>query len=181
MEKLTRKSPRLSVAMASLMAIILLVAVLVTTHIGRVAARGTDNEPTHAQAIVNKYLAILNAGMASGTCDFSALTTVYAPNAIVRATSGPFSPGGPFGPGGSLGQQEFDGVNAIIGFYTELCHIVSGEGVAQWTQDAAFLLSPTVLDSYEHASFNGVVGGHCEHVFTISGNRIVSLDWSVYG
>lgn len=181
MDKLTRKSHRLPVAMAGLMAIILLVAVLVTTHVGRVAARGTDTGPTHARAIVNKYLGILNAGMASGTCDFSALTTVYGPDAIVRATSGPFSPGGPFGSGGSFGQQEFDGIGAIIGFYTKLCHIVSGEGLAQWTQDAAFLLSPNVLDSYEHVSFNGVLRGRCEHVFAISGDLIASLDWSVYG
>jgi hypothetical protein len=179
MNKRTRKPLLLSVALASLMAA-LLAAAVVATHIGHVAAQAADTGPTHAQTIVDEYLGLLNAGMASGTCDFSALSTVYASDATVRATGGPFAPGGPFGPGGAFGQQEFDGISAITGFYTKLCHIVSHVGVAQWTQDAGFLLSPNVLDSYEHVSFNGVLSGRCEHVFTISGDRITSLDWSVY-
>jgi hypothetical protein len=179
MSKQTRKPLLLSVALGSLVTISL-VAVLVVTHVGRATAQAADTGPSHAQTIVNEYLSILNTGMASGTCDFSALSTVYAPDAVVRATGGPFSPGGPFGPGGAYGQQEFDGLEAITGFYTKLCHIVSGRGVAQWTQDVGFLLSPNVLDSYEHVSFDGVLGGRCEHVFTISGDHLASLDWSVY-
>jgi hypothetical protein len=174
-----RKPLLLSVALASLVAVIL-VTVFVTAHTGTAAAQTSDIGPSHAQMIVNQYLGILNAGMASGTCDFSALSTVYAPDATVRATGGPFAPGGPFGPGGAFGQQQFDGLTAITGFYTKLCHLVSGRGVAAWTQDSAILLSPNVLDSYEHVSFNGVLSGRCEHVFTISGDKLASLDWTVY-
>ena len=56
----------------------------------------------HAQDIVDKYLGILNNGMKSGSCDFSALSTVYTSDATVTATGGPFSPGGPFGSGGTF-------------------------------------------------------------------------------
>lgn len=136
--------------------------------------------PHHAQTIVDKYLGILNAGMKSGTCDFSALSSVYTPNAAVRLTGGPFAPGGPFGPGGSFGEQQFHGMAAITSFYVKLCHVVSQKGVAQWKQDAGYLLSPNVLNSYEEVDFAGQVGGRCMHVFTISGDHIASLDWSVY-
>jgi hypothetical protein len=136
--------------------------------------------PHHAQDIVDKYLDILNAGMKSGSCDFSALSSVYTPDATVTLTGGPFAPGGPFGPGGSFGEQQFHGIAAVTGLYVKLCHVVSQKGVAQWTQDAGFLLSPNVLNSYEHISVSGQLTGRCLHVFTISGNHIASLDWSVY-
>ena len=136
--------------------------------------------PHHAQDVVNKYLDILNSGMKSGSCDFSTLSTIYTPDATVIATGGPFSPGGPFGPGGSFGEQQFHGIAAVTGFYTKLCHIVSKNGVAQWTQDAGILLSPNVLNSYEHVSFSDQLAGRCMHVFTVSGDRISSLNWSIY-
>jgi hypothetical protein len=137
-------------------------------------------DPHHAQTVVDKFLGILNAGMSSGSCDFSALSSVYAPDATVIATGGPFAPGGPFGPGGAFGEQQFHGIAAITGFYTKLCHIVSQRGVAKWTQDAGYLLSPNVLNSYEDVSFSGTIGGRCMHAFTISGDRIASLNWSIY-
>jgi hypothetical protein len=49
-----------------------------------------------------------------------------------------------------------------------------------WSQDAGFLLNPTVLNSYEHVSDSGHIIGRCMHAFTVRGNQIVSLDWSVY-
>ena len=136
--------------------------------------------PHHAQTIVDKYLGILNAGMKSGTCDFSALISVYTPDATVTLTGGPFTPGGPFGPGGSFGEQQYHGIAAVTGFYVKLCHVVSQNGVAQWKQDAGYLLSPNVLNSYEEVDFSGQTGGRCMHVFTISGDHIASLDWSIY-
>lgn len=136
--------------------------------------------PHHAQDVVDKYLSILDNGMKSGSCDFSALSTIYTPDATVIATGGPFSPGGPFGSGGAFGEQQFHGITAVTSFYTKLCHIASKNGVAQWTQDSGFLLSPNVLNSYEHVSFSDQLAGRCMHVFTISGDRISSLDWSVY-
>ena len=134
----------------------------------------------HAQDIVDKYLGILNNGMKSGSCDFSALSTVYTSDATVTATGGPFSPGGPFGSGGTFNEQQFHGITEVTGFYVTLCHVVSHQGVAQWTQDAGYLLSPNVLNSYEHVSFSGQTAGRCMHVFTISGDKIASLNWSIY-
>src|SRR5215469_1302859 len=159
MSKPSGRPVLLSLALASLVAVIL-VTVFAATHARPAAAQATDTGPTHAQTIVNAYLNILNSGMQSGktrgSCtlsDFSALATVYAPDATVRATAGPFTPGGPFGPGGTYGQQEFDGLAAITGFYTKLCNIVvSHFAGAQWHQDVAFLLSPNVLNSYEHVN-----------------------------
>lgn len=169
----------------SLFAVLVVVALAVGIFVGmayqaRTVSAQPQMDPRHAQTIVDKYLGILNAGMKSGTCDFSALASVYTRDATVRVTGGPFSPGGPFGPGGSFGEQQFHGIAAITGFYVKLCHVVSQKGVAQWNQDAGYLLSPNVLNSYEEVDFSEQVGGRCMHVFTISGDHIASLDWSVY-
>ena len=172
--RLRRSLKQVSLGLAA----VLLVAVGVVAGATVSARTASANSATtglyHAQEVVNTYLGILNSGMSSGTCDFSAMSSVYAPAARVTAT------GGPFGPGGSFGEQQFDGITNIIGFYTKLCHVVSHLGVVQWTQDAAFLLAPNVLNSYEHTSVSGTFLGRCMHVFTISGDRIQSLDWSVY-
>ena len=170
-----------------LLSVLVLVALVAGFGIGvafhaRTAAAQPQAQvsPHHAQDVVNKYLGILNDGMKGGSCDFSALSTIYAPDATVIATGGPFSPGGPFGTGGSFGEQQFHGIGDVTAFYVKLCHIVSHNGVAQWTQDAGFLLSPNVLNSYEHVSFSGQTAGRCMHVFTISGDHISSLNWSIY-
>ncbi len=172
--------PLFGLAVILVLTIGFLVGMATQAKLASAQATQPQTPPPHAQTVVNHYLDILNVGMKSGTCDFSALATIYTPDARVTATGGPFAPGGPFGPGGSFGEQQAHGIAAIEGFYTKLCHVVSHLGVAQWTQDAGFLLSPTVLNSYEHVSFSGQPGGRCMHVFTISGNRIASLDWSVY-
>jgi hypothetical protein len=120
--------------------------------------------------------------MSSGTCDFSALSTVYTDEARLTLTGGPFAPGGPaaFRSSGALGEQQYQGIDAIIGFYTHLCGFTSHIGTAKWTQDGAFLLSPTVLNSYERLSFNGHLTGRCMHAFSIQADKIASLDWTVY-
>ncbi len=161
----------------------LLVAMGVAAGVGAVSAQSKDTGPYHAQNIVDTYLGILNSGMASGSCDFSALSEVYASDARLTLTGGPFSPGGPaaFEPSGAFGEQQYQGIDAITGFYTRFCGFVSHMGVAQWTQDGAQLLAPNVLNSYEHASFSGHPAGRCMHVFAISGDKIASLDWTIYG
>jgi hypothetical protein len=144
------------------------------------AGTAAQSDPHHAQQIVDTYLQKFNAAMGDSSCDFAALASVFAADATVMATGGPFAPGGPFGPGGSLGEQRFQGTTAILGFYAKLCGVVSHKGVAQWTQDAGYLLAPNVLNSYEHVTIGSHLVGHCMHVFTISGDHIASLDWSVY-
>jgi hypothetical protein len=146
------------------------------------AAQSQPSEVSHAQRVVNTYLETVNAGMATPQCEFAKLSTVLTPNADLILTGGPFAPGGPFGPGGSFGEQQVLGVSAIIGAYAKLCHILysKGAGAPSWTQDAGFLLAPNVLNSYEHVSLGGHFTGRCMHVFTVSDNRVSSLDWSVY-
>lgn len=149
---------------------------------GKGAPQAAAATPPETQAVVNQYLGILDSGMASSDCDFSGLSAVYAPDARVTASGGPFAPGGPFGAGNAYGAQEFDGIQAITGFYTKLCMVLHHAGLAapSWSQDAGFLLNPTVLNSYEHVSNGGHTIGRCMHAFTVRGNHIVSLDWAVY-
>jgi hypothetical protein len=168
-----------------LLSLVVLVALIGGAGIGMAyQARAVGTAPKadshHAQDIVDVYLQRFNAGMSSGTCDFSALSSVFTADATVIAAGGPFAPGGPFGPGGSLAEQRFTSTSGILAFYAKLCGIVSHKGVAQWAQDAGYLLSPNVLNSYEHVEIGGHVIGHCMHVFTISGDHIARLDWSVY-
>ena len=149
---------------------------------GKSAPQAAAATPPETQKIVNEYLTILDTGMASSACDFSRLSTVYAAGARVTASGGPFAPGGPFGPGNAYGAQEFDGIQAITGFYTKLCNVLHHVGLAapSWSQEAGFLLNPTVLNSYERVSNAGHTLGRCMHAFTVRGNHIVSLDWAVY-
>lgn len=150
---------------------------------GTASAQAQGNGPQHAQEVVDRYLEILNQGMASGRCDFSALSTVYKSDARLTLTGGPFAPGDPaaFQSSGAFAEQQYEGIDAIIGFYTRFCGFTSHIGVAQWTQDGAFLLAPNALNSYEHVSFNGHLTGRCMHVFSIQSDKIASLDWTVYG
>jgi hypothetical protein len=168
-------------AMVILVAGVAFVAGIVTNSM-TASAQAQQSDSRHAQQVVDTYLRVLDTGMSTSQCDFSQLSTIYTDDARVTLTGGPFAPGGPLGPGGSVGEQQFAGISAITGFYTKLCHILYGKnaGTPSWTQDEAFLLSPNVLNSYEHLSFSGHLAGRCMHVFTISGNRISSLDWAVY-
>jgi hypothetical protein len=146
------------------------------------SANSQTTGPAHSQEVVDRYLGILNDGMANPTCDFSQLSTIYASNATVTLTGGPFAPGGPFGPGNAFGAQQYHGIQAITGAFTKLCHILYSKnaGAPSWTQDQGYLLSPNVLNSYEHVSLGGHMVGRCMHVFTVNGDHIQSLDWSVY-
>lgn len=178
-----RRSRFLVAGLISLVAVIALVAGIAvgSAHVSA-SSQSHDPDAHHAQQIVDTYLNILDTGMSTSQCDFSQMSTIYTADAKVTATGGPFAPGGPFGPGGAFGEQQFQGIQAVTGFYTKLCHILYtklGTGPS-WTQDAGFLLSPNVLNSYEHVSASGQLIGRCMHVFTISGDHIASLDWSVY-
>lgn len=167
------------------LALVVVVAALIAGGVfinnARAAGKAAAAPPV-AQAVVDKYLGILDTGMSTSACDFSGMASVYDADARLTVSGGPFAPGGPFGAGNAFGAQQFDGIQAITGFYTKLCHVLHTKGLQSpaWTQDAGFLLSPTVLNSYEHVSSGGHTIGRCMHVFVVRGQRIVSLDWSVY-
>lgn len=161
--------------------------------VGRANVAHADPNPQHAQDIVNTYLGILNGGMsgASGNkCDFSALSTVYADDATLTLTGGPFTSGFPpqfsnLGtPDPAYKGLQFQGITNVIGFYTTFCHDF-GPAHPGWTPELTEPLTSNVVDSYEQLSIyapngNVVQTGYCEHVFTIKGDRIESLNWSVY-
>lgn len=175
---------RRNVFIAGLVSLVVIAAFVVgfAASSGGAFAQSQQPDTHHAQKVVDRYLSILDAGMSTPQCDFSSMSTIYTPDARITLTGGPFAPGGPFGPGGSFGEQQLDGIQAITGFYVKVCHILYGKnaGAPSWTQDAGFLLAPNALNSYEHVSLGGNLAGRCMHVFTISGDRIASLDWSVY-
>lgn len=180
-----------------------IVAVVVAAMVARAGAASAQAStgPYHAQDVVDHYLSILDAGMASGTCDFSALSTVYADNGTLSLTGGPFASSGGPPPFANLATLpgatrvagdvlQFQGLTNIEGFYAAFCgdfgHVLPPGFYPGWVQDSGFLLSPNVLDSYEHFNLykpNGNLagpGGRCMHVFTIGGDKITSLNWSVY-
>jgi SnoaL-like domain len=117
-----------------------------------------------AQATVHAYFAILNAGMKSG--DFSALSRVYAPNAVLTQSN-------------PLGQTKVShGLSEITAFYQGAYSKFAGY---EWTQDAMRSLAPTVVLSYEHAGSPPLtVAGRCAHLFVVKGGMIRSLDWTTF-
>src|SRR5262245_39024887 len=160
------KAALLSLPAAVLLAAVLLVGVLLgSTRTAQATA--ADSGPQHAQAIVAHYMALLDAGMQSG--DFSQLADVYAPDATLHVAGGPFGPAG----------KTFSGLGAITAFYQGLHGNV---GAAQWTRDSGRNLAPNVVLTYEHVDFpGGGDPGFCAHVAVVSGDRLASLDWVIYG
>lgn len=124
----------------------------------------TAKHKTNPETVVTEYFGILNDGMRSG--DFSALTTVYAPDATLTQSS----------PAGVT--KVFMGIVQITSFYQATYLKLKG---FQWTQDAMRRLSSSVVVSYEHAgSPPQAVPGRCEHLFVVRGNKIQSLDWTTF-
>ena len=174
-----------SALITGIVGLLVIAAVAASFIFGTMRASAQSNQngsAAHTQQIVNTYLHIMDQGMSTSQCDFSQLSTVYASNATLTLTGGPFAPGGPFGGGGAYGEQQFHGVTAIIGAYSKLCHALYAKGLSApaWTQDTGVALEPNVLNSYEHVSASDHLLGRCMHVFTVQGDRITRLDWSVY-
>jgi Na+-translocating ferredoxin:NAD+ oxidoreductase RnfD subunit len=117
-----------------------------------------------AQATVHAYFKILNAGMKSG--NFSALSTVYAPNATLTQSN-------------PLGQTKVShGLTEITAFYEGAYSKFAGY---EWTQDAMRSLAKTVVLSYEHAGSPPLtVAGRCAHLFVVKHGMIQSLDWTTF-
>jgi hypothetical protein len=126
------------------------------------AAAHTPADPPDTQ-VVTTYFQILNAGMLSG--DFTALSTVYAPDATLTQSS----------PTGK--QVVATGLSEITNWYTAFQQAHPG---IQFAQDRMRTLAPHVVLSYEHAPANWPIPGRCMHLFTLKGGLIESLDWATY-
>lgn len=168
--------------LVGLVVIALVVSVLLGIRPTSAEGQSQASDQHHAERVVSTYLSALDNAMASPSCDMSSLASKFTPNATVTLTGGPFAPGGPFGAGNAFGAQQVHGTQAIIGMYTKICHILYSKnaGAPSWTQDQGYQLAASVINSYERISLGGHLVGRCMHVFVVDGNRIASLDWSVY-
>ena len=130
------------------------------------ADAATEQGPTHAEQVVTRYFGILNAGMTSANADFAALTTVYAADAVLTASS----------PAGVT--TVYHGLDAVIGFYVAAWQNLHG---ITWTRDQVRNLANGVVLSYEHASRPAQTkAGRCAHLFKVHRGLIISLDWVTF-
>ncbi len=146
----------------SLFAVLLVGALSAYRLQAHAAGSPQDGEPD--QDVVQIYFQILNAGMISG--DFSALDTVYAPDATLTQST----------PKGVT--TVYSGIGDITAWYQSFQAHFSG---IQFTQDSMRSLAPHVVLSYEHAGKpTWIAQGRCMHVFTLKQGKIVSLDWATF-
>jgi len=154
---------------ASLFALISLLVVLLIS--GLAACGGPANAQQtstpaqpNATSVVTTYLQLFNAGMRSG--DFSALASVYAPDAILKQSN----------PKGVT--TVVHGLANIITFYQGLRTKFPG---FQWTVESMRSLAPNVVLVYQHAGSPPLrVAGRCMHVFVVERGKITSYDWATY-
>jgi len=128
-----------------------------------------DGKPD--QEVVQTYFQIFNAGLRSG--DFSALASVYAPDAtLIQANS-------------KNVVAIKHGVSDIIDWYTTTFGIgTPGHGM-QFIPDLRYppmqSLAPHVVLTYEYALPLGFSqAGYCMHVFTLQYGWIESVHWVTY-
>ena len=117
-----------------------------------------------APPVVLTYFKIFNAGMRSG--DFSALASVYSPDATLTrsSTNGVVTP--------------FHGIDAIMRYYEDLWAKYPGY---QWTQESMHSLDSNVVLSYEHAGSPPLrVASRCLHLFVVQNGKIMSLEWTTF-
>lgn len=138
-------------------------------------ARAADNPPPQDgqpdQAVVETYFQLFNAGLLSG--DFSALNTVYAPDAtLIQANS-------------KNVVTIKHGVSDIVAWYTTSFGLGTPGHGAQFEPDPRYpplsSLAPHVVLTHEYALPPGFSqAGYCTHVFTLKGGMIESVNWTTY-
>jgi hypothetical protein len=123
----------------------------------------TSSDPG-ATTVVTTYLQLFNAGMRSG--DFSAMASVYAPDATLTQSS----------PKGVT--TVLHGLTAITNFYQVLRTKFGGY---QWTVESMRSLAPNIVLVYQHAGSPPLrVAGRCVHLFVVQNGKITSYDWATY-
>lgn len=129
------------------------------------AAQAPAKHYRSALSTANAYFGLLNSGMASG--DFSGLSSVFAPNAVLTKSN----------TDGTTGV--YTGIAEITTFYQGLHQKLPGW---QWTTDAERSLDKnSVVIAYEHAGSPPLtVASRCVHVFVVKKGKITSYDWAAF-
>jgi hypothetical protein len=116
------------------------------------------------QEVAARYFTVLNAGMKSG--DFSALASVYVPDATLRASN----------PKGVT--TVVHGLAALTTFYRGVRAKFPGY---QWTTASWHSVAPTVVIFYERAGTPAMAApGRCAHTIVVRSGKIASIDWVTY-
>ena len=136
---------------------------------GNPSSSPQDGQPD--QAVVETYFQVFNAGLLSG--DFSALDTVYAPDATLTQSNT------------KNVVAISHGVSDIIAWYTKAFGLGTPGHGAQFKPDLRYppiqSLAPHVVLTYELGQTPGSSqAGYCLHVFTLKGGMIETDNWATY-
>lgn len=128
-----------------------------------------DGEPD--RYVVENYFWIFNAGLKSG--DFSALSTVYAPDATLTQTNS------------KNVVTIVHGASNIIAWYTKAYGVGTPAHGTKFVPDPRYppmrSLAPHVVLSYEYALPIGFSqAGYCSHLFTLKGGMFETVNWVTY-
>jgi ketosteroid isomerase-like protein len=130
-------------------------------HCGSAPATSLPRTP---RAMVTAYFDALTVGRASG--DYAALGALFASGATVTRHDGQ---------GRSTTVR---GRAQIVRLYRQ---VLSNEATAQWTQDATYLLSPTVILTYEHAiGLRLRAPQRSSHLFVVRDGKVARLIETTY-
>ena len=144
--------------------LLLVVVLAALSACGSTAHAQTTKPDPKATDVVESYLKIFNAGMLSG--DFSALASVYAPDATLTQSN----------PKGVT--TVVHGLAEIITFDQNLRTKFAGY---QWTVENMVSLAPDVVWVYQHAGSPPLtVPGRCAHLFVVEHGKITRYDWITY-
>lgn len=143
--------------------VVLAMAILSGCGSTALAAQNAPKDPPDQQVISN-YVAALNAGIQSG--DFSALLAIYAPDAVLTASTP-------------------KGVTTVSTGTAELGTFFQNYRTAHpglvFAVDSVRILSPHVVLTYKHAAVpTWLAPGRCMHIYTIKAGKVQSLDWATF-
>jgi uncharacterized protein (TIGR02246 family) len=116
------------------------------------------------EAVIASYIQALNDGMQTG--DFTALVNLYAPDAVLTAST-------------PAGVTKVSTGTAEIAAYFQAFQ-TAHPGLV-FAVDSVRVLSPHIVLTYEHASPPGASApGRCMHVYIIKQGQVQSLDWATF-
>jgi hypothetical protein len=160
-----RRNVRGLLAGLALLALVGGVATAVLSHRGvtpQAHANGPVDPPD--QQVITNYVQALNDGIQTG--DFSALLAIYAPDAVLTAST----------PNGVT--TVATGTAQLQAFFTHFRSIHPG---LVFAVDSMRVLSPHIVLTYEHALPPGwSAPGRCMHLYTIQHGQVQTLDWATF-